>query len=236
VIGARPQWRLRADTAVLQKFPGYSGRVVYAYGLSNAESGGESSEILEAAEAEARRSFAGLAVASHPHIEAWRAAYGAFGSKPSKYLCSAESLLRRVLKGEPLPRINRIVDIYNAVSLRHVLPAGGEDLDRLEGDLVLAFATGDEPFDGADPASSDAHPDPGEVVWKDSAGVTCRRWNWRQCRRTRLVPETLNAYFVLDRLAPYPLESFDAATGELRAHLKRLSPACEIEVEALGAQ
>lgn len=209
--------------------------MVYAYGLVNAESGGESSEILAAAEAEARSMFAGVAAASHPHIEAWRGAYGAFGSKPSKYLCSAEALLRRVLKGEGLPRINRFVDVYNAVSIRHVLPAGGEDLDRLEGDLVLAFATGAELFDAADPASSDAHPDPGEVVWKDPAGVTCRRWNWRQCRRTRLIPETRNAYFVLDALAPYPSLALDAATRELTTHLRHLSPNCEIEVTSLGA-
>ena len=234
--GARPPFRLVADPPVLQKFPGYAGRVVYAYGLSNAESGGESSEILEAAEAEARRLFASLPVASHPHIGAWRNAYGAFGSKPSKYLCSAESLLRRVLKGDPLPRINRVVDVYNAVSLRHVLPAGGEDLDRLASDLVLAFAAGDEPFDGADPVSADAHPDPGEVVWKDSAGVTCRRWNWRQCRRTRLTAETVNAYFVLDGMAPYSVASLDRATEELCAHLSRMSPGSEIAVESLGAR
>jgi DNA/RNA-binding domain of Phe-tRNA-synthetase-like protein len=73
------------------------------------------------------------------------------------------------------------------------------------------------------------------VVWKDPAGVTCRRWNWRQCRRTRLVPETQNAYFVLDRLAPYAVEALDAATTELCAHLKHFSPACEIEVTSLGA-
>jgi DNA/RNA-binding domain of Phe-tRNA-synthetase-like protein len=235
LIETRPRWRLLADPAVLQRFPGYSARVVYAYGLSNAGSGGESSAILAAAEAEARRLFAGGVVAAHPHIEAWRAAYSAFGSKPSRYLCSAEALLRRALKGEPLPRINRFVDVYNAVSLRHVLPAGGEDLDRLEGDLRLAFATGAELFDAADPASSDAHPDPNEVVWKDPAGVTCRRWNWRQCRRTRLVPETVNAYFVLDRLAPFPVGALEAAAQELRAHVSRLSPACEVAVDSLGA-
>lgn len=234
--GPRPQWKLRAEPAVLERFPGYSGRVLYAYGLSNEESGGESSEILEAAEVEARRMFAGSAVASHPHIEAWRGAYGAFGAKPSKFLCSAEALLRRVLKGEPLPRINRFVDLYNAVSLRHVLPAGGEDLDRLASDLVLAFAAGDEPFDGADAGSAEAHPEAGEVVWKDAAGVTCRRWNWRQCRRTRLVAETVNAYFVLDRLAPYPLAALEAATEEICGHLKRLSHGCEIEVDALGTR
>jgi DNA/RNA-binding domain of Phe-tRNA-synthetase-like protein len=226
--------RLIADPAVLERFPGYNARVVYASGLVNGGSDAESSAILESAEAEARRRFEGSALVEHPHIAAWRAAYGAFGAKPSKFLCSAEALLRRVLKGEPLPRINRVVDAYNAVSLRHVLPAGGEDLDRLEGDLELGFATGAEPFDGADPASGDAHPEPGEVVWKDPAGVTCRRWNWRQCRRTRLVPETVNAYFVLDRLAPYPLAALDAAASELCAHLQRFSPACQIEIDSLG--
>ena len=230
--------RLIADPAVLERFPGYNAFVVYASGLVNGGSDAESSAILESAEAEARSRFEGAALVDHPHIAAWRAAYGAFGAKPSKFLCSAEALLRRVLKGEPLPRINRVVDVYNAVSLRHVLPAGGEDLDRLEGDLVLSFASGDEPFDtaGADPASADAHPDKGEVVWKDPAGVTCRRWNWRQCRRTRLVEETTNAYFVLDRLAPYPRASLEAAKEELCAHLARLSPDCEIEVDDIGAR
>lgn len=32
------------------------------------------------------------------------------------------------------------------------------------------------------------HPRPGEVIWRDDAGVTCRQWNWRQCTRTRITP------------------------------------------------
>lgn len=40
--------------------------------------------------------------------------------------------------------------------------------------------------------------DPGEVVWADEAGVTSRRWNWRQCTRTALTGHVRNAYFVLD--------------------------------------
>ena len=46
------------------------------------------------------------------------------------------------------------------------------------------------------------HPDPGEVVWCDGAGVTCRRWNWRQARRTQLTDSTTAALFILDALAP----------------------------------
>ena len=42
----------------------------------------------------------------------------------------------------------------------------------------------------------------GEIVWRDDAGVTCRRWNWRQCVRTRLTEATTEALFIIDGLGP----------------------------------
>ena len=231
--GAQP--RLKADSNVLARFPGYTALILYARNLENGPSDAESEGWLREAEAHARREFGETPPASHPHLQAWRATFSAFGSKPSKFLCSAEALLKRVLKGEEIPAINRVVDAYNAVSIRYVLPAGGEDLDRLEGDLHLTFASGDEPFDVLGGEGQHENPDPGEVIWKDSAGATCRRWNWRQCRRTRLTEQTRNAYFVIDRLAPYPVETLLAAGEELETCLLRISPACELETEMLGS-
>lgn len=223
--------RIVADSRVLERFPWYSAAIVYGNALLGGPSDPATDARLASAEAAARNAFAGTPVQQHPHIRAWREAYGAFGSKPSKYLCSAEALLRRVLKGEPLPRINRLVDLYNAVSLRHVVPAGGEDLDRVAGQLRLTFASGAEPSDAGN--ASDP-PYSGEVVWMDAEGITCRRWNWRQCRRTRLTEETVNAYFVLDRLAPHPVESLRAAGTELVEGLSALSPGCVLTTEWIG--
>lgn len=225
--------RLRVDSGILERFPAYSAVILYARNLENGESDAVSAAWLREAEAVARKSIA-EPVSSHPHIQAWRTTFSAFGSKPSKYLCSAEALLKRVLRGEQLPSINRVVDAYNAVSIRHVVPAGGEDLDSLESDLHLAFASGEEPFDVIGGEGAAEHPDPGEVVWKDTAGVTCRRWNWRQCRRTRLLPETKNAYFVIDRLAPYSIDILHRAAEELVDHLRVLSPGCQVEKEIVG--
>ena len=81
--------------------------------------------------------------ADDPHIAAWRAAYSAFGAKPSRYPNSAEALAARVLKGGGLPRINRLVDLYNAISVAHLVPVGGEDADRLQGGPRLVIATGE---------------------------------------------------------------------------------------------
>jgi DNA/RNA-binding domain of Phe-tRNA-synthetase-like protein len=116
---------------------------------------------------------------------------------------SLEALLRRSEAG--LPRVNRLTDIYNAVSVLHQVPLGGEDLTRYRGAPWLIRATGEERFDTM--AGGEAvieHPEPGEVVWRDDEGVTCRRWNWRQGRRTQLTDDTTTALFILDVLARSP--------------------------------
>jgi DNA/RNA-binding domain of Phe-tRNA-synthetase-like protein len=66
------------------------------------------------------------------------------------------------------------------------------------------------------------HPAPGEVVWCDEAGVTCRRWNWRQGRRTQLTDTTSSAIFILDALAPMSDDALDAAADDLAGHLAAL--------------
>ena len=55
------------------------------------------------------------------HLEAWRDAYRAFGAKPQRTPCSAEALLRRVQREGTLPRINAIVDLYNALNVNAIL-------------------------------------------------------------------------------------------------------------------
>jgi DNA/RNA-binding domain of Phe-tRNA-synthetase-like protein len=212
---------VRVDSEVLSAWPAYDAVVVIAEGVRNGPSDEASERLLAAAEQNARESGLERA-ADDPRIAAWRNVFSEFGAKPSRYPSSAESLYARVLKGEGVPRINALVDTYNAVSLRHVIPVGGEDLDALRGDLRLVRASGDEPFDG------DESPRPGEVVWRDDVGVTCRRWNWRQGTRTGLTEATTRAFFVFDALAPQPP---DEAAGELIAHLRERSPALAVRVE-----
>jgi DNA/RNA-binding domain of Phe-tRNA-synthetase-like protein len=228
--------RVQINPAVLQRFPHYRLLVVYAKGLTNSPSTEYSLEQLRKAEGVARAAFTSQKPSEHPHIVAWREAYGNFGLKPSKFLCSAEALISRTVKGNDLPAINALVDLYNAVSVRHVIPVGGENWDNLESDLVLKFADGSEPFDTfKDGQPVVEHPQAGEVVWADSAGVTCRAWNWRQCIRTRLTETTVNAYFILDSLEPFSEAQLEAAGDELISYLRQVSPNCQVEAELFGS-
>jgi DNA/RNA-binding domain of Phe-tRNA-synthetase-like protein len=215
------------DPAVHAARPDYVALVLVAEGLANAPADAGSDARLDAAERHLRAS--GLATATdHPHIASWRAAFSAFGAKPSKYPSSAEALITRVLKGGELPRVNVLVDLYNSVSVRHLVPLGGEDADRLEGTLRLAIAQGTEPFDPRGVGADLEHVAPGEVVWRDDRGVTCRRWNWRQGRRTQLTEDTKNAFFVFDRLDGLPLDELHAAADELSHLLVERWPGCRL--------
>ena len=219
--GALVDARVDAEVFVLR--PDYRVLLLAVDGLVPGPTDQESDAMLQAAEVAARQALCELPVEQLPHVASWREAYRAFGAKPQRTRNSVEALLRRAASG--LPRVNRLTDLYNAVSVLHQIPLGGEDLTRYIGAPRLIRASGDEPFDTvADGGAVIEHPEPGEVVWCDDAGVTCRRWNWRQARRTQLRNDTTTALFIFDALDPMTDEALLAALEDLIAHLTRLGP------------
>ena len=214
---------------VFQLRPDYVGLIVAVDGLPSGSSSHYSRRLLVEAADHAR----GVDPDTHPHVLAWHEAYRAFGSKPRRTRPSVDALLRRVPAG--LPEVNQVVDLYNAVSVRHVLPIGGEDADAYQGPPRLVRATGDEAFvTRRDGELVDDPPHPGEVVWRDDLGVTCRRWNWRQCVRTALTERSRRGFFVLERLAPLPLDALHAAGEELIRHIVTLAPHAAVDTCLLG--
>ena len=213
----------QVDAAVFALRPDYRAMLLAVDGLVPGPSDQASEALLRAAEAAAREALRDRPVEELPHVVAWREAYRAFGAKPQRTRNSLEALLRRTASG--LPRVNRLTDLYNAVSVLHQLPLGGEDLTRYTGSPQLLRAAGTEPFDTvAGGAEMREHPDAGEVVWCDDAGVTCRRWNWRQAHRTQLREDTTAALFILDALDPMTDEALAAAADDLVGEVSKLGP------------
>ena len=213
----------QVDAAVFALRPDYRAMLLAVDGLVPGPSDSGSDALLQAAEAAADEALRDRPADKLPHVAAWREAYQAFGAKPKRTRNSLEALLRRAPAG--LPRVNRLTDLYNAVSVLHQIPLGAEDLTRYAGAPRLVRATGTEPFDTvADGVPVTEHPEPGEVVWCDDAGVTCRRWNWRQARRTQLREDTTAALFILDALDPVTDEALHAAADDLVTRLIQLGP------------
>ena len=207
--------------------------VIYAYNIDNSKEVSNLEALMnEATKALKEQCRDYENVGQHPTIAAWRNAYKTFGTDPKRYRSSIEALSRRVLKDEPLPRINTLVDLYNSISIKYMLPLGGENIDTIEGDLTLAFADGTEEFIVLN-GNENEPPAEGEVVYKDDRGVICRRWNWREAERTKLTKDTKNAAIVIDAIPPTTQETVEKATQEL-AGLIQTHCGGEVETEILS--
>ena len=213
--------RLRIAQDVLALFPEALIGVVRVRGCDNAVQSAEIAALLRQAEAGARAAFAGATLTEVPRIACWREAYRAFGASPKKSPSSIENLLRRVTKGEALRPINPLVDLYNAVSLERVLPAGGEDLERIEGDLVLCRAGDAEPPVLLLGEAEARPPHPGEVIYRDDLSAVCRRWNWKEADRTKLTATTRQAVLVIEALPPTRRPDLEQALADLASRVTR---------------
>lgn len=84
-----------------------------------------------------------------PGIEATRRVYRACGKDPSRYRPASEALIRRMLQGKPLYRIDTLVDLVNLASIAFGYSIGGFDADKFQGDtLTLGIGREGEPYEG----------------------------------------------------------------------------------------
>jgi DNA/RNA-binding domain of Phe-tRNA-synthetase-like protein len=82
-------------------------------------------------------------------IERARELYRRFGTDPTRMRPSSEALLRRLKKGESLPRINSLVDVANAMSVQLQVPVGLYDLGKVKGgELVIRLGADGEKYEG----------------------------------------------------------------------------------------
>lgn len=190
--------RSTVDPAVFERWPDYRVILLAADHVDPAGLEAVANRLHGEAHESARSNGSGEPDA---HTVRWHAAYRDFGIKPRVARPSVDALVRRAASDNGLPRINALVDLYNAISILHRVPIGGEDLDRYVGPARLTLATGTEPFNTtADGVAVVDHADPGEPVWIDEAGITCRRWNWRQTTRTAIHADTARVGFIVDSL------------------------------------
>lgn len=143
-------------------------------------------------------------VASHPRLQAWKEAYRQFGSNPNKFTPSIVFLAKQVKSGKAVRSISPAVDAFNAISIKYLIPCGGDDMDSVEDDVTLGRAVSDETFAPIFKPEEIEHPDPGEVIYvnRRTKRVLCRRWSWRNADFSKIAPETKNLAINVDGMMP----------------------------------
>ncbi|MHC5259014.1 B3/B4 domain-containing protein [Streptomyces sp. UC4497] len=224
-------------SAVAEAFPDTLIAVVTATGLRGREPWPETVTALDDLERELADGSWQPADESDPRIEAWHTAYRSFGTNPRRIRPSVDALGRRMAKKGALPRINPAVDSYNAVSVRHGLPAGAFDLDHVTGDVVeIRYADGTEEFTPLGEPDNVEHPKPGEIIYADSTGVLTRHWNHRDAHRTCVTEDSTRVAFLMETVrADRDGHLLKAAAEELRGLLAAHAEQVTVEYVA-GAQ
>ncbi|MBN1536592.1 MAG: hypothetical protein JW908_07670 [Anaerolineales bacterium] len=210
---------------IFEKYPGYSRGVVLAFDVKNDAPAEKLAQLLREAEESVRCNAVLDKIAEHPRIKPWREAYKAFGAKPSEFRSSIEAMARRVLREDQLPNINPLVDIGNIISLRRLVPIGGHAIDKLEHNMELRLASGEETFEPFG-TSEIEHPLPGEVVFCEGDIVLTRRWTWRQANRTLTLPETTAIEFNIDALPMVTEAEIHAIAQEVMAMVQEFCGGC----------
>jgi lysyl-tRNA synthetase class 2 len=202
---------------VINKFPEAMIGIVIAKNIDNNGEVQGINQLLREEENKIKYDFSLETLAQNPLISNWRKAYRLFGSDDR---CSSEALIRVVLKGNQIHHINKLVDVYNYISLKYRTPVGGEDLSKIEGDIYLKLADGNERF-AVLGSNEISHPNKEEIIYADDKEVLCRRWNWRESDKTKLTEDTKNAFLVIDALPPLTEDIIRKAVNEFADLLKK---------------
>ena len=208
--------KFKIDHKIFEKFSGLTIGVVICKNLNNSGTQEEVQKEIRTQENNIRGKYNIETLSQIPKIDVWRKTYSAFGAKPKENKSSVENLYRLVLQGVNLRHINKLVDLYNLISLTNMVPVGGEDINKIQGDVILTFAEPNEStvllLGDKEPRS----PHAGEVIYKDNISAICRRWNWREADRTKFTEDTKNCFLVIEGLPPVTTQEIENATKELK--------------------
>jgi DNA/RNA-binding domain of Phe-tRNA-synthetase-like protein len=195
--------RFCIEEDVFRMFPQFCRGIVMAAGIDNSRPCPELEDFLRKQEEKMRQDPA-VDLASHPRLLAWKDAYRQFGSNPNKFTPSIVFLAKQIKSGKTVRSISPAVDAFNLISIKHIIPCGGDDMNSVEGDVTLGQAVSDETFAPIFKPEEIEHPDPGEVIYvnRRTKRVLCRRWNWRNADFSKITPESRNLAINVDGMMP----------------------------------
>jgi len=186
---------------IFEKFPHLRIGVVVGKGLKNGKRGSEMDNLINENISRLVDRVGEKNLSDFPNIAAWRETYRQFGTNPNKFKPTAESFLKRVLKSPVFPSISKAVEAYLAVELITMLPIGGYDLTKINGDIVLRISKGNEsflPLGGGAPELTN----PGEIIYSDNRIVLTRNWNYRDSDETKIVEESEEIFLASEAALP----------------------------------
>lgn len=206
---------------IFEKLPNLYIGVVAVKGVDNSGEYPEITKMLDESIAAAQIKFDGVKVKQSPEIIPYREAFRTLGLNPNRFPCSVEAMFNRISKGKGMPHINPLVDLNNALSLKHTIPMGTHDLGRSDDDIEMRYAKAGDHFLPFGETEEEA-PGDGEVVYAVGSEVRTRRWTWRQSEHGKITADTSYVFYPIDGFTDFNKDQVDAVITELSDILKNI--------------
>jgi DNA/RNA-binding domain of Phe-tRNA-synthetase-like protein len=180
--------RLIVDPALRSRFPGLAALLFAIEGVHVEKSDAELERFKAESVQRFRSSYSLETLKDVPALRAYRDFFWRVGIDPTKIRPASEALLRRVLQGKDLPRINTLVDSYNIASMETHVPLAVFDAARVKGDMVMRMAVAGEKFKGIGMTEEDTLSGSEVVVQDDRALIAV--YPYRDADSSKVATET----------------------------------------------
>ena len=211
--------RLAVDPALREAFPGLDAHLVEVVGLRVRERDGRLDGFVPVLVQEFRERLRLETLKDEPALRAYRDFYWRVGIDPTKIRPASEALLRRVLQGKELPRINTLVDAYNLASMKTRIAIAAFDAAHTHGDLRMRLARQGESFLGIG-MDAPVVLKGVEVVCEDDEGLVAV-YPYRDAHRTRVTTSTTDTVFMTCGVPGIERPELVAAAGTTREFVER---------------
>jgi DNA/RNA-binding domain of Phe-tRNA-synthetase-like protein len=182
------------ESGLREKFPDFPAMAVWMSGLDNSRYAGDLEGLEANVYGEIRRRYSLEELKDVAVFRAYRDFFWRLGIDPTKLRPSSEALVRRILMGKPLPRINPLVDAYNLASALTGITMAAYDASKVRGELRLTWARRGESFKAI--GRSDVMILTGsEVVLRDDASILSI-YPYRDSEHTKTERSTREAILV----------------------------------------
>ena len=195
------------ETDLLRQYPDIKVGVCIVRGSSNSGNHIDMQKTIDYTCQKVKKKHNEKTIAKIPKIFDWKQFYRSCGDGPA--LSPIEGLIRHLSQGRGLPIINPIVDIYNLVSIKHLLPIHGNDLASIKGPIRLTTTK------------------EGEIVYRDDIEVLSNKWNCHTASHT-ITKKSQDCLLLIEGLEhTYPIEIIRA----LRELQDLIEQYCEGQIE-----
>ncbi len=188
--------KITVSPEVFRKLPSLKIVFLLVENINNNLGLKQSQHLLKEVERLIHLSFHPETIKNHHLISPWAVAGEEFGSKAKHYHTSLESLLHKVLGRKKIAADNTIINLLNYISLKHLVPMGSDDFNKIKGNILFSISTGKERKGFLQRLPEK------EFYYADSKGVLGTKLDFWKDARTLPTPKTTSVLIHLDILPP----------------------------------